>query len=170
MDGFLVEPQNKGRARTTWKSSHEWELAGGYTKSAGFPVVHHNTTRLLGWAIEPRPKTWCGCQAKTGLTSSWNRPYRFGVAGHRGVSKRRTRVGITSLALRLSEVQSLGIRQMVLQRRSPKEPFRGMYPSLCNRGSFVFQLPPYKPSRERMAVISWKPRSFDFTICPSYFP
>jgi hypothetical protein len=23
MDGFLVEPQNKGRARTTWKSSHE---------------------------------------------------------------------------------------------------------------------------------------------------
>jgi hypothetical protein len=26
-DGFLVEPQNQGRAGTTWESSHEWRLA-----------------------------------------------------------------------------------------------------------------------------------------------
>jgi hypothetical protein len=24
MDGFLVEPQNQGRARTSWEPSHEW--------------------------------------------------------------------------------------------------------------------------------------------------
>jgi hypothetical protein len=24
MDGFLVEPQNQGRARTMWEPSHEW--------------------------------------------------------------------------------------------------------------------------------------------------
>jgi hypothetical protein len=24
MDSFLVEPQNQGRARTTWELSHEW--------------------------------------------------------------------------------------------------------------------------------------------------
>jgi hypothetical protein len=24
MDGFLVEPQNQGRAGTTWEPSHEW--------------------------------------------------------------------------------------------------------------------------------------------------
>jgi hypothetical protein len=24
MDGFLVEPQNQGRAWTTWEPSHEW--------------------------------------------------------------------------------------------------------------------------------------------------
>jgi hypothetical protein len=24
MDGFLVEPQNQGRARTTWEPSHKW--------------------------------------------------------------------------------------------------------------------------------------------------
>jgi hypothetical protein len=24
VDGFLVEPQNKGRARTSWEPSHEW--------------------------------------------------------------------------------------------------------------------------------------------------
>jgi hypothetical protein len=27
MDGFLVEPQNQGRAGTTWEPSHEWWLA-----------------------------------------------------------------------------------------------------------------------------------------------
>jgi hypothetical protein len=24
MDGFLVEPQNQGRAETSWEPSHEW--------------------------------------------------------------------------------------------------------------------------------------------------
>jgi hypothetical protein len=24
VDGFLVEPQNQGRARTSWEPSHEW--------------------------------------------------------------------------------------------------------------------------------------------------
>jgi hypothetical protein len=24
VDGFLVEPQNQGRARTLWETSHEW--------------------------------------------------------------------------------------------------------------------------------------------------
>jgi hypothetical protein len=27
VDGFLVEPQNQGRAGTTWEPSHEWRLA-----------------------------------------------------------------------------------------------------------------------------------------------
>jgi hypothetical protein len=26
MDGFLVEPQNQGRAGTTWEPSHEWQF------------------------------------------------------------------------------------------------------------------------------------------------
>jgi hypothetical protein len=36
MDGFLVEPQNKGRAGTTWESSHEWRLAEATPSSRGF--------------------------------------------------------------------------------------------------------------------------------------
>jgi hypothetical protein len=47
MDGFLVEPQNQGRAGTTWEPSHEWQLAEA-TPSAGFPVVHQKTTRFVG--------------------------------------------------------------------------------------------------------------------------
>jgi hypothetical protein len=31
---------------------------------------------------------------------------------------------------------------------------------LCNRGNFVFRMPPYKLNGERMAAISWNPSSF----------
>jgi hypothetical protein len=36
MDGFLVEPQNQGRAGTTWEPSHEWRLAEATPNSQGF--------------------------------------------------------------------------------------------------------------------------------------
>jgi hypothetical protein len=36
MDGFLVEPQNQGRAGTTWEPSHEWRLAEATPSSRGF--------------------------------------------------------------------------------------------------------------------------------------
>jgi hypothetical protein len=36
MDGFLVEPQNQGRAGTTWEPSHEWRLAEATPSSQGF--------------------------------------------------------------------------------------------------------------------------------------
>jgi hypothetical protein len=36
MDGFLVEPQNQGRAVTTWEPSHEWRLAEATPSSRDF--------------------------------------------------------------------------------------------------------------------------------------
>jgi hypothetical protein len=36
MDGFLVEPQNQGRAGTTWEPSHERRLAEATPSSRGF--------------------------------------------------------------------------------------------------------------------------------------
>jgi hypothetical protein len=36
MDGFLVEPQNQGRAGTTWEPSHEWRLAEATPSLRGF--------------------------------------------------------------------------------------------------------------------------------------
>jgi hypothetical protein len=36
MDGFLVEPQNQGRAGTTWKPSNEWRLVEATPSSRGF--------------------------------------------------------------------------------------------------------------------------------------
>jgi hypothetical protein len=38
------------------------------------------------------------------------------------------------------------------------------------RGSFLFWLPPYKPSAERMTTISWNPSSFCFAIFLFLFP
>jgi hypothetical protein len=46
--------------------------------------------------------------------------------------------------------------------RIPKVTFGGVYPT--NRGSFVFQWPPYKLRGERMAVTTWNPSSFDFSF------
>jgi hypothetical protein len=36
MDGFLVEPQNQGRAGTMWEPSHEWRVAEATLSSRGF--------------------------------------------------------------------------------------------------------------------------------------
>jgi hypothetical protein len=36
MDGFLIEPQNQGRARTMWEPSHEWRSAEATRSSRGF--------------------------------------------------------------------------------------------------------------------------------------
>jgi hypothetical protein len=36
LDGFLVEPQNQGRAGTMWEPSHEWRLAEATPSSRGF--------------------------------------------------------------------------------------------------------------------------------------
>jgi hypothetical protein len=35
VDGFLVEPQNQGRAGTMWEPSHEWRLAEATPSSRG---------------------------------------------------------------------------------------------------------------------------------------
>jgi hypothetical protein len=42
MNGFLVEPQNQGRAGTTWKPSHEWRLAEATPSSWGFGCSPEN--------------------------------------------------------------------------------------------------------------------------------
>jgi hypothetical protein len=51
VDGFLVEPQNQGRARTTWKPSHEWQLAEATPSSRGLQWF---TRKPLGYLVEPQ--------------------------------------------------------------------------------------------------------------------
>jgi hypothetical protein len=131
VDGFLVEPQNQGRFGTTWEPSHEWRLAEatpsswglqGFTrKPLGYLVEPQNRGRRLHEEVRPpRPvqpprrggqTAWAGQIARADLTALGGRsdcPGRW----RRDASKRRTRVGIASLASRLSVLRSPGIRPM----------------------------------------------------------
>jgi hypothetical protein len=51
VDGFLVEPQNQGRAGTTWEPSHEWRLAEATPSSRGLQWF---TRKSLGYSVEPQ--------------------------------------------------------------------------------------------------------------------
>jgi hypothetical protein len=51
MDSFLIEPQNQGRAGTTWEPSHEWRLAEATPSSRGFRWF---TRKPLGSFVDPQ--------------------------------------------------------------------------------------------------------------------
>jgi hypothetical protein len=51
IDGFLVEPQNPGRAGTTWEPSPEWRLAEATLSSRGFRWF---TRKPLGSLVDPQ--------------------------------------------------------------------------------------------------------------------
>jgi hypothetical protein len=65
------------------------------------------------------------------------------------------------VASRLSKFDVVGHPFDSAKTKIPKVPFEGVYPSVIDfRASFVFLVPPYNPSGERMAAISWNPSSF----------
>jgi hypothetical protein len=89
VDGFSVEPQNQGRAGTSWESSHEWRLAEATPSSQGLQWF---TRKPLGYSVDlqnrgrrldeevwpPRPvqpprrggqTAWAGKIARAGLTT-----------------------------------------------------------------------------------------------------
>jgi hypothetical protein len=51
MGGFLVEPQNRGRAGTTWEPSHEWRLVEATPSSRGFRWF---ARKPLGSLVDPQ--------------------------------------------------------------------------------------------------------------------
>jgi hypothetical protein len=82
--GFLVEPQNQGRAGTMWQPSHEWDWRGGCTEYVGFAVVHHKTVGV----------TWLSHKTKTRGSVGG-----AGIRPRREASKLATRGMIEVLAL-----------------------------------------------------------------------
>jgi hypothetical protein len=55
VDGFLVEPQNQGRAETTWEPSHDWRLTEATLSSWGLQWF---TRKPLGYSVEPQNRGW----------------------------------------------------------------------------------------------------------------
>jgi hypothetical protein len=131
VDGFFVEPQNQGRAETTWEPSHEWRLAEPTPSSWGLQWF---TRKPLGYSVEPQNRdrrldeevwpTQAGSTAQEGRSDRLGQsdcPGRSNCPGgrsdrpgrwRRDASKQRTRVGIARLASRLSRLRSSGIRPM----------------------------------------------------------
>jgi hypothetical protein len=147
VDGFLVEPQNQGRAVTTWEPSHEWRLAEATPSSRGLQWF---TRKPLGYSVEPqnrgrrldeevRPPRPVKPSRRGGQTA-WGQSDLLGQSNRLGgrsdrpgrrrqdASKWRTRVRNASLATRLSRLRSPGIRPMKKFRRLPNPPLRGLYP------------------------------------------
>jgi hypothetical protein len=71
IDGFLVQPQNQGRAGTTWEPSHEWILAEATLSSRGFQWF---TRKPLGSLVDPQShdrKTEDGGAAASDQSDQW---------------------------------------------------------------------------------------------------
>jgi hypothetical protein len=125
------------------RRSHGQELVQG---SGSKP---ESARGVCGGSPQNRRVTWLSHKTKTGGSVGGD-----GIRACRETSKRRTHIGIAGLASRLSEVRSPGIRPMVLRQEFPKCRSGACILVLCNRGSFVFWLPPYILREERMAAIS----------------
>jgi hypothetical protein len=147
VDGFLVEPQNQGRAETTWESCHEWRLADATPSSCGLQWF---TRKPLGYSVEPqnrvrrlneeaRPPRLVQPPRRGGYTARAGQITRAGLTAlggqsdrpgrwRRDASKQRTRFGIARLASKLSRLRSPGIHPMKKIRRLPNSPLRGLYP------------------------------------------
>jgi hypothetical protein len=84
-------------------------------------------------------------------------------------SKRRTRVGIARLASRLNKFVVAGHPFDGAKTKTSKFALEGHISPLVSKGILVFRLPPYNPSGERMATISWNPSSFVFLFSVPIF-
>jgi hypothetical protein len=177
MDVFLVEPQNQGRAGTTWEPSHEWWLAKATSSSWGFRWF---TKKLLGSLVDPQNKdrrTENGGAAAPDRSGRWVwSVWPVRSTGLTGVqrsspetSKRRTRVEIARLASRLSKFAVTGHPSDGAITKVSEFSLEEHVSLLAANGILDFQLPPYNPRGERMEAISWNPSSL-FSFFPSYFP
>jgi hypothetical protein len=133
---------SKPRLSRDYVGAESWVvIGGGYTEFAGFAMVHLKTIALLGWATKPRPKTRRGGAAtQAGSTAQEGQsdhlaglPAQGGRSDHPGrrrreASKQRTRVGITRLVSRLSNVAVARHPSDGENLKSSTFALRGMYP------------------------------------------
>jgi hypothetical protein len=105
MDGFLVEPQNQGRAGTTWEPSQEWRLAEATPSSQGFQWF---TRKPLGSLVDPQNQDR---RTEDGATAAPDRSDRCATT-QSGIFEAEDTRRDRMLASRLSRVQSPGIRLM----------------------------------------------------------
>jgi hypothetical protein len=88
MDGFLVEPQNQGRAGTMWEPSHEWRLAEATSSLQGSQWF---TRKPLGSLVDPQSqdrRTDDGGAAASDRSDWWVGPVGTSLTGEEHRSDR----------------------------------------------------------------------------------
>jgi hypothetical protein len=155
MDGFLVEPQNKGRARTTWEPSHEWRLAEATPSSRGFQWF---TRKPLGSLVDPQSQDR-RIEDRVAAAPDWSDRWVWTVWPVRSTdltcvrwrsleaSKRRTRVGIARLTSSLSNFAVAGHLSDGVTKTISQRALVGMYPRLGLRGNLVYWVASIQPKR-----------------------
>jgi hypothetical protein len=71
MDDFLVEPENQGRAGTTWEPSHEWRFEEATPSSWGFQWF---TRKPLGSLVDPQSQDRRTEDGGAAASDRWVRP------------------------------------------------------------------------------------------------
>jgi hypothetical protein len=131
------------------------------------------SSRGFRWFTRNHWVPWLIHKAKTELKTQvqQHRTSLTGVRRHRPeTSKRRTRVGIARLASKLSKFAVTRHPSNSAMTKFPKGPSGACILLFGLRSSFVFWLPPYNQSGERIIAISWNPSSFCFAIFLFLFP
>jgi hypothetical protein len=134
--GWFLGCASKLRSSWDYVGAESWvAIGGGYTKFAGFLVVHQKTSRFLGWSTKPRPKNQRRRCSSIGRTDRWVPVWLVRSTGLTGVQRRspetlklRTHIGIARLASRPVKFAVAGHPSDGAIQRFPNSPLRGMYP------------------------------------------
>jgi hypothetical protein len=105
---FLVEPQNHGRAGTTWETSHEWRLTEATPSSQRFRWF---TRKPLGSLFDPQSQDR-RTEDSAATAPDWSDRSEWCAMTQSGIFEVEDSIGIAWLVSRLSWVRSLGIRLM----------------------------------------------------------
>jgi hypothetical protein len=157
VDGFLVEPRNQGRARTTWEPSYDWRLAEATPSSRGLQWF---TRKPLGYSVEPQNRgrkldeemrpprpvqpprrgsriAWAGQIARVGLAAQGgrsDRPGRFEAEDSRQDRK---------ACIEAKEVVVTGHPSDEENLKTSKFALEGLVSLVLSKGSLVFWVPPH---------------------------
>jgi hypothetical protein len=161
VDGFLVEPQNQGRAGTTWEPSHEWRLGEATPSSRRLQWF---TRKPLGYSVEPQNRgrrpdeevwpTQVGSTAQEGRSDRLGRSDCPGRSNHPGG-------GLTALVaaprcfeakdtrrdrkacIEAKHVAVAGYPSDEENLKTSKFALEGLLFLVLSKGSLVFWVPPY---------------------------
>jgi hypothetical protein len=138
MDGFFVEPQNQGRARTTWEPSHEWRLAEATPSSRGFQWFNG---KPLGSLVDPQSQDR---RTEDGAAAAPDRSDRCATTQYR-IFEAEDTCRDCKACIEAKQVAVAGHPSDGAMTKTSKTALEGLVSLVLSKGILDFQLPPYNP-------------------------